>query len=544
MQLQCSHETSARRPGALTGATAVVMGVCIATGMANAGTCGDPGTGDCFIAHGSPACEDAACCEAICAVDPFCCDVEWDEICADEASANPACIGMCSPACGKDNIACVIDTPQFENSRFVAMLLENGAPSCTAWIVGGPDLVMTNAHCIPADNDVSGMAVRFDYRCDECIDGELLEGATFAVTELVGLDITIDFAVLRVESDVASIYGQAIIEPVQQVEGQKIYEIHHAFGGPQGYDAGTVTGVGVNACQPLQNAVSVISAGGASGSPVFSMESHCVSAICSCGPDCGEGFVIPMSQMWPLAKPVIEAAGGRVVECGDVCGGGCDGDLDFNNTVNVSDLGLLLGHWGASSCGDLDGTGKVDAADLGSLLAAWGDCTSSCGDPFAGNCFLAHGTPYCADAGCCEAVCKQNPNCCEIVWDDLCADLAAQICRGIMCGSPGTGDCFIANGTPFCDDEACCEAVCAVDAFCCQTAWDKICASTANAICEGGMGGDCGDPDTGDCFIAHGTPFCDDEACCEAVCSIDPFCCQVEWDSQCAGEAADLCEMP
>lgn len=46
---------------------------------------------------------------------------------------------------------------------------------------------------------------------------------------------------------------------------------------------------------------------------------------------------------------------------------------------------------------------------------------------------------------------------------------------------------------------------------------------------------------TGDCFVGHGGIGCDDLDCCHTVCAIDPFCCDVAWDDICAGEAADLC---
>ncbi len=46
----------------------------------------------------------------------------------------------------------------------------------------------------------------------------------------------------------------------------------------------------------------------------------------------------------------------------------------------------------------------------------------------------------------------------------------------------------------------------------------------------------CGAPDTGSCFESNGTPYCSDAACCKAVCACDPFCCETEWDSLCAGD--------
>ncbi len=55
--------------------------------------CG-PGNGDCFVANGTPGCEDVECCETVCANDPFCCGAPdtagnpgfWDELCAEDAA--------------------------------------------------------------------------------------------------------------------------------------------------------------------------------------------------------------------------------------------------------------------------------------------------------------------------------------------------------------------------------------------------------------------------------------------------------------------------
>lgn len=56
----------------------------------------------------------------------------------------------------------------------------------------------------------------------------------------------------------------------------------------------------------------------------------------------------------------------------------------------------------------------------------------------------------------------------------------------------------------------------------------------------------------GDCFEANGTPGCDNTCggvrckidCCKNVCHIDPFCCEFEWDANCADEAMDACTIP
>ncbi len=112
---------------------------------------------------------------------------------------------------------------------------------------------------------------------------------------------------------------------------------------------------------------------------------------------------------------------------------------------------------------------------------------SPCG-PDSGPCDVAHGTPGCDEVSCCTAVCAFQPTCCEIEWDALCVDLRDLFpddCTGAVdpaCG-PGTGPCFLPNSTPGCEDKACCDQVCAVDAFCCQQGWDILCASIAAQFC-------------------------------------------------------------
>jgi len=163
---------------------------------------------------------------------------------------------------------------------------------------------------------------------------------------------------------------------------------------------------------------------------------------------------------------------------------GCFADLDGDFKVDGADLGILLNNWGNSGCGDLDFDGIVDGADLGILLNNWGDCAKP---PFecpvaSNNCFTTGG-PGCTDTVCCEFVCTQDPFCCDVLWDGACVNQANMLCDG--CGAAGAGDCCTANGTPFCDDRTCCDAICALDPFCCTTQWDGLCASAAqtNAAC-------------------------------------------------------------
>ncbi len=112
------------------------------------------------------------------------------------------------------------------------------------------------------------------------------------------------------------------------------------------------------------------------------------------------------------------------------------------------------------------------------------------------------------------------------------SDISDSAVTGADC-TLGSGDCCADNGTPGCNESTCCEAVCSVDSFCCEKEWDSICAARAEDQCTDCAPTGCGDG--GDCCADNGTPGCDDGECCAAVCACDPFCCETGWDEFCAG---------
>ena len=157
----------------------------------------------------------------------------------------------------------------------------------------------------------------------------------------------------------------------------------------------------------------------------------------------------------------------------------------------------------------------------------------------------------CDDERCCELVCACDPLCCDPIngWDNICAGTsefstscsAAVLCARdcIPCGDPDSGDCCEDTDSPSCTDAACCEAVCAVDPFCCDSEWDSLCAQQAETICADLCGPPppaCLNPDAKSCCVLHPfEPGCSDEECCELVCACDLACCsEFGWDSFCA----------
>lgn len=120
-------------------------------------------------------------------------------------------------------------------------------------------------------------------------------------------------------------------------------------------------------------------------------------------------------------------------------GGACPGDLDGDAAVSSGDLGVLLASWGLSGGAvDLDGDGVVGSSDLGVLLAAWGPCGACPGE---GACSVANGSPGCEDQACCEAVGAVDAFSTGVEWDWFSAELAGEIGS---CGVMSGDDCSTA----------------------------------------------------------------------------------------------------
>lgn len=155
------------------------------------------------------------------------------------------------------------------------------------------------------------------------------------------------------------------------------------------------------------------------------------------------------------------------------------------------------------------------------------------------SCLVVHGTPGCDSQTCCTTVCIVDPTCCSGSWDADCVLLANELCAG-YCGATASGSCYSAHANPGCNSATCCTSVCAIDAFCCSNSWDVSCALYAGFACPG-SGGTCGGPNTGSCFSVNTTGACNDVACCNAVCAVDPTCCSSNWDYLCVLNAQQTC---
>lgn len=503
--------------------------------------CGDIQTGSCYVAHGSPACSDKTCCDAVCAGDAFCCQEEWDSLCAFLANAIcPSPLSHCGSPTGR---SCFVAStlPGCDDVGCCADICTNVDPFCceVAWDAACVDMSLTYCGSIPScPGRGSCTEVHVFPGCNDPI-------CCSAVCELDNVCCALGW-----DSSCVTI-ARAICFGLQDCPGSKKCNISH---GEPGCDDPSCCNV-VCAIDPLccieawdilcvQSAQSRCQPSPDSNCPCLGacLEPHgnpgcddasCCAGVCHLDTYCCE-----------IGWDQVCANLARGVCCGDIgCGNSCAGacfvphDQPYCSSPSCCEAVCAIDPF----CCDT----KWDGACAGLAIAR---CTHVCGVPQSGGCFVARSTPSCADRDCCDVVCNLDPTCCETAWDDVCVSLAQGtpnstpphpgLCRKPKCGDFVAGKCCEAHQNPACDDFSCCHAVCTSDPFCCQSTWDANCAAEARERPECNCVSECGDPCAGSCCEVHLTPLCDDEACCTAVCKVDPFCCEAAggaWDSICLG---------
>lgn len=151
--------------------------------------------------------------------------------------------------------------------------------------------------------------------------------------------------------------------------------------------------------------------------------------------------------------------------------------------------------------------------------------------------------PFCnlnqGDAGfpsnpeCETVICDDDPFCCESVWDGQCATSALEVQECQSC----LAFCDQTYGlTGFEADLDCENAICTVDPFCCNTEWDLACATAAadEPACSNCLQSFCNESQGAESPGFLGYPDCE-----AAICAGDPFCCNTSWDLACASDALE-----
>lgn len=578
---------------------------CVRAAVEFCDQCGDAQTGSCFVQHGSPNCNNVDCCEAVCDVDSFCCNVGWDGVCVAIA------VSECEPAiasCGSNQTRpCLVPggVGGCSDGSCCTLVCSSVDPFCCE--------VRWDSICVAQAASLCPDLLLANHGRGPCLEVHPIFGCSNQVCASAVCDVLPDCCLLGWDARCVAAAEAICVDP-DSGSGIGPCDAAHATSGCNdpscesivcfldpsccldAWDPACVSLANFN-CNPI-GAWECPCEGScleAKQSPGC-RDASCCSGVCRVDPSCCE--VAWDEECVTLARVLCCGASG----CGNPCAGPCllphDGpncedryccaavcEIDPSCCAQRWDAvcaeiarDRCVGGCGLASSGSCyvahDTPGCDDPAccalicdpanDTFCCDVAWdASCVEmalkmcdvpACGDFLAGDCCSANGTPNCRDADCCEAVCEIDPVCCDAGWDSVCVDIArdetaCDECR-LDCGDPCAGDCCSANFTPFCNDESCCEAVCQSDPFCCDGSWDDFCASIARSL--GNPGGPCddacpvppcGDPAAGGCCKPNGTPNCSDEECCEAVCLIDPFCCNEAWDLNCALIAGDECKL-
>ncbi len=323
--------------------------------------CGGSLSNDCLLPHENPSCNDADCCDAVCASDPFCCQQQWDEICSGQAwelcvqcglpisgscyqsHTTPGCsdAACCQTVCSYDSFCCLTQWDAACAQGADDLCSPCGVPtsgSCFAPHGAGCDdqicclgVCVVDAFCCLTQWDSTCVAEAIDL-CSAC--GSPSAGGCYSPQPTPYCsDTTCCNAVCAADSFCCDVQWDAscAAEAAESCAG---------CGAPE--SPSCLLSHGTSGCDDVE----------------------CCATVCATDPYC-------CNFAWDQVC-TQEAAS----SCSfPPCYGLCEGDFDANGVVNAVDLAVILGAWGTSAaCGDVDGSGVVNAADLAQLLGNWGSC--------------------------------------------------------------------------------------------------------------------------------------------------------------------------
>ncbi len=511
---------------------------CVELAAVSCNECGDIYAGSCLAPNTTPACADAVCCNAVCDIDPYCCTNRWDSACASGAFGLEACavadncgsptargcfIASITPGCG-DGDCCQLICDEYDSwcceVRWDAICAEQAFAFCDPPVPGGTRDPCDVRHSNPGCNDPQCASAicsiaGFEYCCvnrwdDACV--QAAQALCIGLYECPGPGDCKKSHSTPLCDDPSCCNAVCTYDPTCcriQWDSECATLAILTCRVPSGVD------------WPCPCEGDCFSARDEDDPRPGCEDGSCCAVVCRIDELC-------CTETWDERCVTIASFYcGSDPTCGASSAGSC---LELSDTPFCDDAACCY-----SVC-TIDPICCSDRWDSFCVSLAQDRCRRGCGIESAGSCFFPHLNPGCSDAECCSTVCEKDPICCTTIWDGTCAEEALEFCVVPACGDFPAGSCCEANLTPACNDRRCCDAVCAVDSFCCDTTWDLECVRMARQEIRCGCGAnwDCGDPCAGECCEANFTPKCNDSACCNAVCDIDSYCCDVEWDVVCA----------
>ena len=375
--------------------------------------CGVESAGSCCEPHDNPFCSDATCCELICAADPFCCDTEWDQICADQA------IGQCK--------ACGATPPPNDDCEGAIAITAGLTPFDTAGASTDTD---AGPNCVFFGSSLNNNDVWFKYTATQNGDVTVSAcGLTTLDTKMAVFANCGDFEAIACNDDFCGLQSQLVFTGTT---GTTYYISIGAFGatafgsgqisvavggggGPTNDDCSGAIAANIGSnnfstigCSTDTNAgstcvffgnsnnyndawykyiavgnqdVTISTCQGTTMDTKMAVFSDCdLTQVLGCNddatgcglqsrvtftPTCGSTYYISIGAFGATST----GAGTFTIVQNGSCGS--PADLNGDGVVGSADLTILLAAWGTSGPGDLNGDGVVGSADLTILLSAW-----------------------------------------------------------------------------------------------------------------------------------------------------------------------------
>jgi len=441
--------------------------------------CGSDASGDCFAPHATPFCSKRACCERVCELRPTCCSQAWNELCVNAAVivCNPgACClpqpcttgGVCEQfeTCGGTVAPCFCLTAAEGGGNCVSdfscnTVCPNGTSDCPSGQVCYVDTCCVEPTCGPADCSTSSSAAPPDpdarptaFGDQHAVSGEIpAPTPNCIVTDRIrcaalsgtyGGDATLctpQFCAPGVvEVDHFPMTGAVMELQLPGGSSELIHlsgptTVHVFFEGPTEGDAADDDGDGLD---DVATEMVDMQLTGNSSFGAVQVRLHPTKA------SRGQIEETANTLSGRLDLPPFAAAG-TATSFFDVFFEVAVGDRTFH-TQTPKRMSSLITHKppapgnvyeNAEEIPLLDEKGLPTGLSIGAGLHA---PRPTCGSPGTGDCFTSDNTPFCNEIVCCERVCTVVPQCCSNVWNPLCAALARDLCQPTQaCCLPGGG---------------------------------------------------------------------------------------------------------
>lgn len=464
----------------LAAAGAVLAFASSAMAFTSSPNCSAANPNNCGIPSGTPGCNDVACCKLVCGLDPNCCSVAWDANCVATASA--VCSGICAPG-GPANDCCANAT--------VANTGVNNMSNVGAGEDGldHPGCLFFGDQGIPAD-------VWYKWT------------ATFTGNAIISTCNTSGTWDTKI-----AVYSENCATPVCPPTSAQLIGCVDDTAGCANFSTIVTVPVTMGNCYRIRIGSYPLDTPPTQGSGTFSITQGAAPCSLTCPPgsllegepclgtDATDNTNGGCNSTPNVFTAVPVAAGAYNVT---YCGTGSTYTFSGSNRRDTDWYRVTLG-----AAQDPDGNGLVALTGIlrsefqcgvfiarilspcaATVLAtAWSDncslvqsCSANIPVPVpAGTSYVVIALPATSAGGVFTGI-----PCGGAIGNDYQLTITTSNVCGPppVCGSFNPNPCNTVSSAPGCSDAACCSTVCALDAFCCGTAWDADCVSLASVVCS------------------------------------------------------------